>query len=309
MEKIQYESSKYDDKYAIGVKWRKKMSQLLIRGFDSQNSVENRFRQLSVISKNDVLNYILLPEGDWGIYIMDNLESELTEDERHPNRLFKIPRQIYFTNYMPPVYRFLQKEWVDEFFETGKLRLSSFSRFKSHEDSQRQDKEEGYNILICNLDNNMTIETHCHVKQTSFVLCASLLYDEKLYNDFEVTSCIEITNSFEFVKAVSQHVSDVYNIIVGPCLYIPDKKIVKYASKEDFDKIYYNCNENEMNYDALFEFMDKSGGNDFFFVKPNRFSPQHEYRFLWQVDAPIVPEYMDVFVPEAIKYCRKINKN
>jgi hypothetical protein len=47
----------------------------------------------------------------------------------------------------PELFRYLNQIHIDEFFETGRLRLSSFQQFAKHPDEQRGDPEEGRNVL------------------------------------------------------------------------------------------------------------------------------------------------------------------
>ena len=42
-----------------------------------------------------------------------------------------------------PVFRHLNRKWVDAFFTTGELQLSSIAHFKKHPDELRRDAQEG----------------------------------------------------------------------------------------------------------------------------------------------------------------------
>ena len=44
---------------------------------------------------------------------------------------------------LPTVVRYLEKEYVDEFFNTGTPMLASVKKFHQHTDEQRGDTEEG----------------------------------------------------------------------------------------------------------------------------------------------------------------------
>jgi hypothetical protein len=44
---------------------------------------------------------------------------------------------------LPAVFRYEDKRWIDEFFATGKLRLSTFARFATYADEVRGDTMEG----------------------------------------------------------------------------------------------------------------------------------------------------------------------
>ena len=54
---------------------------------------------------------------------------------------------IPWTMFTPTVFRLMEREYVERFFETGELMLSSFLRFSQHKDEERNDKE-GEHIIV-----------------------------------------------------------------------------------------------------------------------------------------------------------------
>ena len=57
--------------------------------------------------------------------------------------VFNLNFQVPWGILRPPVYRFMDKQYVEQFFVDGSLRLSSFRRFSQHSDEERQDCAEG----------------------------------------------------------------------------------------------------------------------------------------------------------------------
>lgn len=47
-------------------------------------------------------------------------------------------------------------------------------------------------------------------------------------------------------------------------------------------------------------------GGEVLFSKTNNYSHQHEYRFLWHSFLKKMPDYIDIKIPEAREFCRKI---
>ena len=54
--------------------------------------------------------------------------------------------------------------------------------------------------------------------------------------------------------------------------------------------------------------INQVGALDVYFSKTNQYAPQHEYRILWHSFLEPMPEHIDIVVPEAIEFCRKITK-
>jgi len=47
----------------------------------------------------------------------------------------------------PQVYRYLDQRYVDAFFETGSIRLSSFAQFATYPDEEKGDTKEGDHVF------------------------------------------------------------------------------------------------------------------------------------------------------------------
>ena len=47
----------------------------------------------------------------------------------------------------PHLFRYMNREYIEKFFDTGKLMLSSFRRFSEHDDAMRNDGIEGKNVV------------------------------------------------------------------------------------------------------------------------------------------------------------------
>jgi hypothetical protein len=88
---------------------------------------------------------------------------------------------IPFDNLISYLYRYEDKKWIDDFFETSNIKLSSFKNYKKHPDKQLGDKEEGNSMNIVNGNNDKMIFTHSMVGHNEYCLCTSTVLDDKLY--------------------------------------------------------------------------------------------------------------------------------
>jgi hypothetical protein len=60
-----------------------------------------------------------------------------------PPHTINIPFAQNWRVVTPAVYRYEDQKWIDEFFESGRLRLSTFAKFATYPDEVRGDRSEG----------------------------------------------------------------------------------------------------------------------------------------------------------------------
>ncbi len=215
---------------------------------------------------------------------------------------------IQINSYIPPLYRYLEKQFVDLFFTMGILRISSFEHFAAHSNETRLDTQEGRANLIGNCQNtDMRVEIGFGIGNC-FVLCTSLLKSKNLANKFKVNSCFRINNYNGFMISVIEALqANNYNIIGGlhgVCKYVDKREIVSTIAQKDIDKI--NIKDNTMNFNALFELGAKIANNDIYFIKMNNYAEEHEYRMIWNTNNKNIPKYVDLYVPNAVQFCEKV---
>jgi len=103
----------------------------------------------------------------------------------------------------PTIYRYLDQQYIDEFFEEGVIQLSSFSEFRQHEDEMREDSNEGVNIVTAEGE-EANISAVTATGMNSYVFCGSTIASESLMNDFEVDGYFKITDTQSFGKAIAK---------------------------------------------------------------------------------------------------------
>ena len=98
----------------------------------------------------------------------------------------------------PVVFRMLERPWVDKFFETGELRLSSFAQFAKHTDEQRKDKEGNNTITLRGASTTGFARIHGS-GSNAYVLCATALEpSQTLLKAFNNDAAIQIFDAMGF---------------------------------------------------------------------------------------------------------------
>lgn len=204
--------------------------------------------------------------------------------------------------YIPPVFRYLERRFVDDFFSDGKLQLSTFLKCRKHPDEQRCDIYEGCGTIEYCI-NGTPARTEIQVGLDSYMLCTCLVFSGKLYEDFKCDSCIEIKDPLRFAVILAHKLQQVYKVLFGPCQYMPNRIIDRH------DESQFQC-QNDQDYQALFRKTVIQGSEHGQFRKHNDFCNQHEYRFLWAIESAVQLEEPRVIeVPEAIPLCSRRDRD
>jgi hypothetical protein len=204
----------------------------------------------------------------------------------------------------PRVYRYLEKQYVDEFFDNGRLRLSSFQRFASHKDDLRFDENEGQVSLFHRTSENggQTLYVSMGFDNNAYVLCGSTIPSVPLMKKFQTDSAIIIRDVPGFIRAVAAKIPGVIRTVHGVCSYQSTRAIerdlgwIDLADGPTDDPT--NVSQIELQ-EALCQLVT----DDVLFLKNWRFAKQVEYRLLWVVPQP--ESFLDVHVPDAIQFCER----
>ena len=169
----------------------------------------------------------------------------------------------------PFLFRYLDRSFVDQFFDSGTLRLSSFSAFSKHEDEERLDPNEGMGILE-NVDHEgegQTIFAAMGQGHDAYVLCGSAIHSSDLTQAFQADSGFRINDQTAFGVAVAQSIPGFRTGREGACIYT-DRKIVKrQAGKLDLDSMRVSPERKELDMEKLFGSMFGMAGDDLYFLK------------------------------------------
>lgn len=200
----------------------------------------------------------------------------------------------------PTVYRFLEKSYVDEFFEHGRIRLSSFSRFAKHDDEQRHDSSEGKAVSFLT-DSESTVALGAGVGFDSYILCGSTSSAETVASAFS-DSAIVIENTTEFAAAIARALPHYMNGLEGNCTY-RSNRVIERRLPQGRIKEMWDTNKQEdgtINMDILRDVI-KPVSIDLLFLKEEKYAQQLEYRFVWR--CAHIEDYIDLVVPDARRFC------
>ena len=207
----------------------------------------------------------------------------------------------------PVLFRFIEKQYVDAFFDDGTLRLSTFNKFKNHHDEQRLDKQEGQTFFVhrTNQQGGQTLEALAQHGQNAYVLCGATRFEKELMKSFDCDSYIRINDPTKFSMAISKHIPGFVAGFEGACLYQSNKIIEKDLGYIDLNKFKNNSGQVDIN--MLNSFINHHMSFYPFFLKDTSYAHQLEYRLLWLSNAEM-NEHIDIKVPEAIQFCTQPNQ-
>lgn len=202
------------------------------------------------------------------------------------------------------MYRYLPKQYVDAFFKTGALRLSSFQQFSQHVDEQRVDSKEGKTFLIHRTSDGggQTLTMEVDYGHDAYVLCGSMAPSKELLKAFGCDSAIVITDTKWFGREVSKKVPGFRMGVEGPCSYQFRRIIEKDLGYLDFGPVGPDGKISQINTSALAHAYGQLSAADAYFLKREVHRYQVEYRFIWLTNDPIQPA-LDIVVPDARRYC------
>jgi len=203
----------------------------------------------------------------------------------------------------PEVYRYLNQEYINEFFSTGRIRLSTFVQFKKNPDEQMGDSTEGKNVLYGTDGKNSFVALTQH-GVNSFVLCTSTEESSELMTSFKVDGYFKIKDTIGFAAAIANRIPGFLEGLEGFCKYSLQRNIQRKLPDSIISDLLSNP-EKQIPLDKIFSLTEQVGQEDVFFIKHTSFRNQSEYRFIWNVSVN-TNDALFINCPEAIQHCEKI---
>lgn len=219
-----------------------------------------------------------------------------------PPRAFNIQFSHPWQIVTPRVYRYEDEKWIDEFFKSGHLRLSSFSQFASYPDEIRGDKNEGHDVSYGEAPENKTVIVAHAQGMNAAVLCCSHRLDHGLREVFNRDSAFQITDTLGFALEISRQLPGFRGGLEGSCIYRQDRSINR---KIDFQTEKYRLPNGNMDMKMIPDLCKALGGPELILLKHTKYQDQQEYRILWELDA-LNGAFMDVVAPKARQFSRKV---
>ena len=285
----------------------------ILTGFEDEAEIKLRHK---AIDESEIICVPIDPVTNIiGIIVKENHLNMLTDEEKSPDRLQKFPYPVIHTFYEPTIFRYMDTNFVDEFFNEGKLRLSSIRRFAKHDNDLMRDYLEGRLEIRVGDRHGLNVSMNVSYGHSAYILCFSLLENFDLGESMGFNSGFRVNNMGGFISEVSKAIKEVYkfdlfSVSKGPCVYVTDriyenrsrtissmKEIGIYDSSEGY--------ENGFNFDEMTAFVRDEGKHALFY-KLKSYATEHEYRIIWELHEENVPEYIDIVIPNAVKYCERI---
>lgn len=297
----------------ISMKINKRPKLYVIKGFEIQeNALQRMITFLSKKNNPSALWMEYIQNHDWCVIFDETLLPYVTKKEETALCRTSYPTPII--QYTPRVFRYMDEQYIDEFFNKGRLRLSSFASFKKHENSNLRDENEGEVTLIMKFQGYKS-EARLVVGHSSFVLCGTHMDNEQNYDTFSTNAAFSIENIQGFCEAISAAIKKKYGYEIlyvnqGPCKYMQSREHEVDVFEYDYKEIMqgYGINESSVNFDTMQKMNSQYLQEHGFFLKQNKYALEYEYRMLWHIEEDEIPEFIDVTVPEAVKFCKKHSK-
>ena len=206
----------------------------------------------------------------------------------------------------PVVFRFMQRLFVEDFFSTGKLRLSSMHEFRKNEDEKLRDGHEGIYQIVGHYSDGLTSTGIAQGGYKSFILCGST---HEMHEQFGKNAAIQIFDTTAFGIAISKCIPGFQRGVEGFCIYnkLPVEYLVPAGlTFQDIGMhLEISGNEVEDNVNAFTAGLRTAQDNALYFKKQSRFSQESEYRWVWLADK-LISKTLDVECPAAREFCRPL---
>lgn len=297
------------------------MAPYLLTGFESEEEAKRESRRwmeerkgidLSDPNKTTthLVGWVKVSESsqeEWALRIPEDYLEYVTEEEKKSDRFVEVEHPKRYDFNTPHMYRYMPQKYIDKFFESGLIRLSSFSRFSEHEDEVRRDQSEGHNILRG--EGQTTVHAVTGHGHNAYVLCGSTIESDDLTERFGVNGYFKIRDTrsfaFEILSSLDEMHGDVgcRGVIEGFCLY-QDERVITRSIDLDLEQL-QDKHEGGVGIERLGEVTSQIAGTDAYFVKSKEYQEECEYRILWMMNER-VDGVIDVKCPNALEHCEKV---
>ena len=293
------------------IEYRPKQERLFTYGhFDKYKDALAFANHINAISQDDICGITVcqvLDDVVFSIVIPEHVFDIVGDIRKEDGIVFEPPINVTYN--CPILYRFIEEQYVDMFFETGKLKLTTFENCKKLEDANRKDENEGRCDLY-GYDGQYKIEIGYGLGSVSFMLCTSLCSDYTDDKGVAYKKHIEIFDAQGLLIAIAEQLKEngyrVKNIMFGPCFYTKKEfhgVVHSEAFREKLDK------EQKFDWDEMTKLANSIGGNNMYFQKPVDKRWENEFRLLWIVDEIKKDQGVFVTVPNPERYCRIKDSN
>lgn len=211
---------------------------------------------------------------------------------------------------MPRVFRYMDAQYIDQFFDTGALRLGSFARFRGYPDEVRGDPSEGQGIVVTKGGNNGIYNMVTSLGHDAYVFCTSLESSPRIREQFGNQSSFVINDPLAFAMTVARSVPGITGAILGFCNYQEQRVIEKVNASLTGNEMFSADGAFQLSAATLGAVYSKTVGTglDLLFLKHMNYQSQAEFRFIWTVASQFntVTEFLDISCREAVQFCARV---
>jgi hypothetical protein len=210
------------------------------------------------------------------------------------------------------VYRHLEQKWVREFFDSGRLRLTTLAYCREHDIPTRWDSRDG-RINFSVRDDWQMMAGVCTAGLRSYMLCGSRSYARAIRSRLSTDSWIEIVDVAGFAAAVANAIDCTGEYRVEACRYVDIKEVNTLAAPitDCIAPLFEATRDLTADLEAEFEKANAliaqaigwGVGDNAYFMKDRGYEVEEEVRFVWPVDRAV--DGPRVFLCEgALRFCR-----
>lgn len=189
----------------------------------------------------------------------------------------------------PVVYRCLPRQYVDNFFRDGEIRLSSFTKFRQHPDEKFKDGMEGVLFTVgYHRPTNSHLSGVMESGWQSFILCGTTHNTQDKIKSFGADAAIQIFDTTSFGIEIGKQIRGLIKGIEGFCVYndgpieflLPDDK----SPPEIFKEADKHAASGRDDLSLFTNGMDMPQTNAVYFKKRPQYQHEMEYRLVWVTD-------------------------
>jgi hypothetical protein len=196
-------------------------------------------------------------------------------------------------------------KYVDQFFDKGSLRISSFRQFAKHPDELHRDVDESTGMItsipVGALQGTVFLERN----DNALVLCASVRSDQQSFTGYHYDGCFRIDRTIDFAMAVTRCIPGVVEVMEGLCVYSDKRIMTKPVGPVSPGDMRDDSNPNLCSPQKLQQLAERFDSPTRFFLKELRHEKESEYRVVWLLDHQ-APDYLDIQCPAAAQFCTRI---
>lgn len=213
-----------------------------------------------------------------------------------------LPRPL--TVFLPPVNRYLDSQYVTEFKDSGRLRISSFATFKQHEDEHRRDRSEGYVFAGVNdVDNDRSFFTVSVAGGSAYALSTTMRSGPELAAAFG-SSYFEIFEPVGFCAEVANEIPGCTHAMIGQCIYVDRRMLVTEGKAPTMDELKHEGHpDNTVSLDKILAHGASAAGPKPYFLKERKYEWQGEYRFIWETNKSVTA-HLDITASGLLRHCK-----